>query len=56
MLAAPSFRSSVEQINVQDRLRSDNIDAIAFAAESEESINNAVRLLLSKLGQGKTDT
>ena len=45
-----------EHINVQDRLHSDNIDAIAFATESEELINTAVRLLLSKLGQSKTDT
>ena len=39
-----------EHSNVQDRLRSPNIDSVVFAAESEASIDNAVRLLLGKLG------
>ena len=39
-----------EHSNVQDRLRSPNIDSIVFAGESEVSIENAVKLLLSKLG------
>ncbi len=39
-----------EHINVQNRLRSPNIDAVAFASDTTESINNAVRLLLSTLG------
>jgi hypothetical protein len=39
-----------EHTNVQDRLRSDNIDSIVFAAEDEETITNAVNLLLAKFG------
>jgi len=39
-----------EHINIQNRLSSDNIDAISFAAESEDSIENAVRMLLARLG------
>jgi hypothetical protein len=39
-----------EHINVENRLRSSNIDGIAFATESDESIGDAVRLLLSSLG------
>lgn len=39
-----------EHVNVQDRLRSPHIDSIVFAAESVSSIENAVKLLLGKLG------
>jgi hypothetical protein len=39
-----------EHTNVQSRLRSPSIDGIVFAAESTDSINNAVRLLLSTMG------
>jgi len=42
-----------EQINIQNRLQSVNIDNIVFAAESKESIENAIRLLLSSLGVSK---
>ncbi|UCE74497.1 MAG: hypothetical protein JSV56_02000 [Methanomassiliicoccales archaeon] len=38
-----------EHINIQNRLKSDNIDGIVFASESKESIENAVKLLLSIL-------
>lgn len=37
-----------EHSNIQDRLRSDNIDSVVFASEAEESIANAVALLLAK--------
>ncbi len=39
-----------EHSNVQNRLRSTDIDGVAFASEGKESINSAVRLLLSGLG------
>lgn len=39
-----------EHINIQNRLRSDNIDGVIFASEAKESIENAVRMLLSTLG------
>ncbi|MEW6620205.1 MAG: hypothetical protein AB1422_12875 [bacterium] len=39
-----------EHINIQNRLRSDNIDCVVFASESNESIENAVRMFLSTLG------
>ena len=39
-----------EHINVQNRLRSSNIDGVVFASESADSINNAVKLLLAMLG------
>lgn len=39
-----------EHINIQNRLSSDNIDAISFASESKDSIENAVRMLLAQLG------
>ncbi|HIE26642.1 TPA: hypothetical protein EYP66_05095 [Candidatus Poribacteria bacterium] len=42
-----------EHINIQNRLRSDNIDGIVFASETKESIEHAVRLLLSTLGVSK---
>lgn len=38
-----------EHANVQDRLRSDFIDSVVFASELDESITNAVKLLLSKV-------
>ncbi len=38
-----------EHINIQNRLRSSDIDGVVFASESEESVENAVRLLLSTL-------
>lgn len=42
-----------EHINIQNRLRSDNIDCVVFAAEAAESVESAVRLLLSSLGVSK---
>lgn len=39
-----------EHINIQNRLSSDNIDVISFASESRDSIENAVRMLLARLG------
>jgi len=42
-----------EHTNVQNRLRSDNIDGVVFASEAQESIENAVRILLSTLGVSK---
>jgi hypothetical protein len=41
-----------EHVNVQNRLRSPNIDGLVFAAESEESVNTSVQLLLSMLDEG----
>jgi hypothetical protein len=38
-----------EHINVQKRLRSENIDAIVFASQNPDSIKNAVELLLFTL-------
>jgi len=38
-----------EHINIQNRLRSDNIDGVVFASEVKESIGNAVKMLLSTL-------
>jgi len=38
-----------EHTNIQNRLRSSDIDGVVFASESDESIENAVRLLLSAL-------
>lgn len=38
-----------EHVNIQNRLRSSDIEGIVFASESDESIENAVRLLLSTL-------
>lgn len=40
----------VEHGNVRDRLQSSYIDSVVFAGVSAESINNAVKLLLGKLG------
>ena len=42
-----------EHINIQNRLRSDNIDGVVFASEAKESIENAVRMLLSTLEMSK---
>jgi len=42
-----------EHINIQNRLRSDNIDGVVFSSEVKESIENAVRMLLSTLGVSK---
>jgi len=39
-----------EHVNVENRLRSSSIDGVAFASELEDSIENAVKLLLSTLG------
>ena len=39
-----------EHINIQNRLSSDNIDAVSFASESKDSIENAIRMLLARLG------
>jgi len=39
-----------EHINVQNRLRSDNISGVVFASEAKDSIENAVRMLLQILG------
>lgn len=41
-----------EHINVQNRLKSDNIDDVAFASEAPDSVENAARMLLSSLGVG----
>jgi len=38
-----------EHVNIQNRLRSDNIDGIVFASEGKESIENAVKILISTL-------
>jgi hypothetical protein len=40
-----------EHVNVQNRLRSPDIDGVVFASESDDSITNAVRMLLSTLKQ-----
>jgi hypothetical protein len=39
-----------EHVNIQNHLRSDNIEVVVFASEAKESIENAVRMLLSTLG------
>ncbi len=39
-----------EHVNVQNRLHSNNIDGIVFASESKESVETAVRMLLTTLG------
>lgn len=38
-----------EHINIENRLRSPNIDGVVFASSRKDSIENAVRMLLSKL-------
>lgn len=42
-----------EHVNVQHRLQSANVDAVVFAGETEESVQNAVRMLLAHLGASK---
>jgi len=42
-----------EHVNVQSRLQSPDIDAVAFAAESADSVDTAVGLVLAKLGARK---
>jgi hypothetical protein len=37
-----------EHINIQNRLRSRHINGVFFASESDESIENAVRMLLGQ--------
>jgi len=40
-----------EHVNIQNRLRSKEIDGLVFASEAEHSIDNAIKLLLSTLGE-----
>jgi hypothetical protein len=40
-----------EHVNVQNRLRSPDVDGVVFASQSDDSITNAVRMLLSTLKQ-----
>lgn len=42
-----------EHTNVQNRLRSDNINGVVFASEAQDSIESSVRMLLSTLGVSK---
>ena len=42
-----------EQVNIQNRLRSTNVSGVVFASEADESIENAVRLLLSTLKEAE---
>jgi len=44
---------ATEHVNVQHRLQSDSVDAVVFAGESDESVENAVRMLLATLGEGQ---
>ncbi len=44
-----------EHVNVQNRLRSENIEGIVFASEAKESIGNAVKMLLPILGVSRND-
>jgi len=39
-----------EHVNIQSRLRSNYIDCVVFASEAQDSIESAVRMLLSSLG------
>lgn len=39
-----------EHGNVRSRLESEHIDALVFAAESKDSVENAVKMLLARLG------
>lgn len=41
----------MEHVNVQHRLQSESVDAVVFAGESEESVDNAIRMLLATLGE-----
>jgi hypothetical protein len=42
-----------EHANVKSRLESDDIDAVMFARESKESVEDAVKMLLPRLGAAK---
>ena len=42
-----------EHINIQNRLRSEDVEGVVFASEMNESIDSAVRMLLSTLGISK---
>jgi len=42
-----------EHVNIQNRLRSGDIDSVVFASEARESIETAIRMLLSSLGVSK---
>lgn len=44
-----------EHVNVQNRLRSENIEGVVFASEAKESIENAVKMLLPTLGVLRDD-
>ncbi len=44
-----------EHVNVQNRLRSENIEGVVFASEAKESIENAVKMLLPTLGVLRND-
>lgn len=39
-----------EQINIQNRMKSENIEYVVFASDLKESITNAIRLLLKQMG------
>lgn len=39
-----------EHINVQNRLQSESVDTVVFAGESQDSVENAVRMMLAALG------
>lgn len=41
---------TAEHGNIRDRLQSPSIDSVQFAGQSQQSINQAVRLLLAKFG------
>jgi len=42
-----------EHVNIQNRLRSSDINCVVFASEAKESIETAIRMLLSSLGVSK---
>lgn len=42
-----------EHVNIQNRLSSSNVDYVVFASESDDSIRNAVKLLIAMLKAGK---
>lgn len=44
-----------EHVNVQNRLRSEDIEGVVFASEVKESIENAVKMLLPTLGVLRND-
>lgn len=44
-----------EHANVENRLRSTDLDKVVFASQSKESIETSVRLLLSGLGAARTE-